>query len=179
MGFDDLSQRKGPADNWLEVSAGQMVEYVLLGLLRLFREFIRIRHDLEQCISLDGEVLGESDEEWVWGRIVGHDAVLENNPPGGGRYRQCLKAPTSDRIEDDPRAPTAGDRVDTFGQILVVGNNHMISAEGEELLLLPGSPRRSNAGGALDSRDLDRRDTDAAARCRDDDEVASSTCLHK
>src|SRR5215469_7323928 len=70
VGFDDLSKGKCSRDDRFEVPVGEMVEDVMLCLPELIRKMIRIRHDLEEGISLDRKVLAEGEVDWVWRRFI-------------------------------------------------------------------------------------------------------------
>src|SRR5262249_36674911 len=171
VGLDDLSKRKCSADDRFEVSAGKMVKDVSLGLQELVWKFIRVRHDLEERIGFDRKVLAEGDVEWVGGRFICQNSVLEDETAGSGRRSQVIKPLTCNRIEDNTRALAAGDRVDTFRQVFFIGHDDMIGAEFQELRLLRSGASGGDADSSLKLRGFNGGDTNTAARGGDDNKI--------
>ena len=94
----------------------EVVEDVLLGPEELVWKFIRIRHDLEERVSLDRKVLAKGDVEWIQCRFICHNAVVEYEPTGSRSGRQSIEPLTRDRIEDNTRASATGGRVTRSGR---------------------------------------------------------------
>jgi hypothetical protein len=57
VGVDDLREREGLADTGFEGAVGKIIEHVLLRFEELLRKLIWIRHNFEEGVSLDGQVL--------------------------------------------------------------------------------------------------------------------------
>jgi hypothetical protein len=118
----------------------------MLRFAELLRKLIGIRNNFEEGVSLDGQVLAQGGKERVGGRFAGQDAVLKNDPAGSSGYGQSFEALTSDWIKYYARARTAGNLADPIGQIFFIGHDDVVGPDCEQLGLLFGGARGSDAG---------------------------------
>ncbi len=101
MGRDNLIEREGLVDPWIEGSGLQVVEDILLGL----GEDDGVGDHLEERIALDSEVLAQGGEERV-GRGLGRErSVLEDDAADRGCGSDGVEDVASDWIEGDAAFP--------------------------------------------------------------------------
>src|SRR5205085_2483602 len=108
------------------------------------------------------------------GRLSAERAVFQEDAARRHGLGQLLEGGTTDGIEDDARTLALRDIRDAGGQILLVANDDMRSAEIEQRLFLGARARRRHRYGADHPGDLDRGEPDAAGGGGNDDDIPLS-----
>lgn len=133
---------------------------------------VRVGCDLHEGIAANGEAFADGGEEREGCGFGGKGAVFDDDSADGGSGCEGFEAFAGYGVEDNAGTFACGDLVDAGDEVFFVGDDDVVSAEGEELGFFGGGAGSGDADDAFSFDELDGGEAYATAGCGEEDEVA-------